>query len=196
MIRVYTRRQFVQLLAAGVAGASTVFLASCGSGSGSSSAASSQASSGSTGTPSGASPAAAASTPATTPTMTMPMSPVASPSTTPETAAASSGSSPAASTTASSSAPGQSVEVKIVEPSTNFNTWGYQPKSITVKVGTTVVWVNTGGATHTVTADNKAFDSGSIAPNDRFTLKTKTAGTFDYHCAFHPWMKGTLIVTG
>lgn len=131
----------------------------------------------------------------------MPMSPVASPQGTPEAAAGGKNYSyptATASATASTSAssPGQSVEVKIVEPSTNFNTWGYQPKSLTVKVGTTVVWVNTGGATHTVTADNKAFDSGSIAPDHRFTLKTKTAGTFNYHCAFHPWMKGTLIVTG
>lgn len=131
----------------------------------------------------------------------MPMSPVASPQGTSEAAAGGkSYSYPTTTATAtgaaSTSSPGQSVEVKIVEPSTNFNTWGYQPKSITVKVGTTVVWVNTGGATHTVTADNKAFDSGSIAPDHRFTLKTKTAGTFNYHCAFHPWMKGTLIVTG
>jgi plastocyanin len=63
-------------------------------------------------------------------------------------------------------------------------------------VGTTVVWTNTGAVAHTVTADDGAsFDSGSLDPKATFALTPAAAGTFAYHCTFHPWMKGTLSVT-
>jgi plastocyanin len=62
-------------------------------------------------------------------------------------------------------------------------------------VAATLVWTNTGAVAHTVTADDgQAFDSGTIDPKSTFTLTPKTAGRFAYHCTFHPWMKGTLIV--
>jgi plastocyanin len=67
---------------------------------------------------------------------------------------------------------------------------------VSVKVGITVVWTNTGGVAHTVTADEgQAFDSGTIDPKSTFTLTPKAAGTFACHCAFHPWMKATLVVS-
>ena len=50
---------------------------------------------------------------------------------------------------------------------------------------------------HTVTADDgKTFDSGSIDPNATFSFTFKSAGTFTYHCGFHTYMKGTVVVTG
>jgi len=74
--------------------------------------------------------------------------------------------------------------------------WTYAPAEVSVKVGTTVVWTNSGAVAHTVTADGgQAFDSGTVDPKATFTLTPKTAGTFAYHCTFHPWMKGTLTVT-
>src|SRR5262249_52164060 len=40
-------------------------------------------------------------------------------------------------------------------------TWGYEPAALTVKVGATVAWTNSGAVAHTATADDgKAFDSG------------------------------------
>jgi plastocyanin len=67
---------------------------------------------------------------------------------------------------------------------------------VSVKVGVTVVWTNTGAVAHTVTADDgKAFDSGSIDPKAVYSLAPPAAGTFAYHCTFHPWMTATLVVT-
>jgi plastocyanin len=43
--------------------------------------------------------------------------------------------------------------------------------------------------------DGQAFDSGTIDPKATFTLRPTAAGTFAYHCTFHPWMKATLVVT-
>lgn len=88
-------------------------------------------------------------------------------------------------------------EVKIVEPAFRPpQEWTYSPAEITVKVGTQVAWANTGAVAHTVTADDgTSFDSGSIDPKVSFTFAPSAAGTFAYHCTFHPWMKGTLVVT-
>src|SRR5579884_3531085 len=36
----------------------------------------------------------------------------------------------------------------------------FSPKVLHVKVGQTVTWINNGQSPHTVTADNKSFDSG------------------------------------
>jgi len=88
-------------------------------------------------------------------------------------------------------------EVNIVEPPFRQpQEWTYAPTEISVKVGSTVVWNNTGAVAHTVTADDgQAFDSGTIDPKARFMFTPEAAGTYRYHCAFHPWMKATLVVT-
>jgi plastocyanin len=44
------------------------------------------------------------------------------------------------------------------------------------------------------------FDSGSISPAGLYTsggtysYTFATAGTYPYHCAFHPMMTGTIVV--
>lgn len=73
-------------------------------------------------------------------------------------------------------APGQ-VKVEII----NFS-YG---SPLTVKAGTTVVWVNRDKAPHTVTADNGAFASGTLNPGDTFSFTFAQAGTFPYYCEFH-----------
>lgn len=66
---------------------------------------------------------------------------------------------------------------------------------LTVTVGTMVTWTNLDSYTHTVTADRGAFNSGPIMPGHTFSYTFTTAGTFTYHCSFHPYMTGSVIVT-
>src|SRR5215213_9449517 len=73
--------------------------------------------------------------------------------------------------------------------------FAFQPASLEVPAGTTVTWTNSGAATHTVTADNGAFDSGRLASGATFSQTFDTAGTFTYHCEIHPQMTGTIVVT-
>jgi plastocyanin len=89
-----------------------------------------------------------------------------------------------------------SISVEIVEPPFKPPaTWTYEPAVVTVKVGTTVTWINMGAVVHTVTADDgKTFDSGVMRRNATFKLTTTSSGKFTYHCTYHRWMKGTLIV--
>ena len=63
-------------------------------------------------------------------------------------------------------------------------------------VGTTVTWVNDDGATHTVTADGGAFDSGSLANGATFQFTFDQVGDFAYHCSIHTTMQGTISVKG
>jgi plastocyanin len=88
-------------------------------------------------------------------------------------------------------------EVKIVEPAFRpSQEWAYTPTELNVKLGTTVVWTNSGAVAYTATADDgTSFDSGSIDPKATFTLMPAAVGTFAYRCTFHPWMKANLIVT-
>ncbi len=87
--------------------------------------------------------------------------------------------------------------------------FSFTPDTITVKMGTSVVWTNDGTVAHTVTADSTGgFDSGQLSsptgggaygggsPGGSYAFLFNTAGTFTYHCQNHPMaMKGVVIVT-
>ncbi|HEX6329880.1 MAG TPA: hypothetical protein VF129_01130 [Actinomycetota bacterium] len=67
----------------------------------------------------------------------------------------------------------------------------FRPRVVTVRRGTKVRWANAGRRNHTVTADDRSFDSGLLAPGDRFARRFRRTGTFTYHCTVHPRMTGT-----
>jgi plastocyanin len=76
--------------------------------------------------------------------------------------------------------------------------FAYSPATITVKVGDTVTWTNQDSTSHTVTTSDgpEQFDSGSIDQGKTFTHTFTKAGTYKYHCTFHPSMPtATVIVT-
>lgn len=70
----------------------------------------------------------------------------------------------------------------------------YSPAHLTVRRGDRIVWINKDLFPHTVTATDKAFDSGSIDVSKSWTFVAKKPGTFNYSCTFHPAMKGTIEV--
>lgn len=72
--------------------------------------------------------------------------------------------------------------------------YSFSPATITMTAGTTVTWRNTDEMAHTVTSDEGLFDSGLIDPNESFSLKFDSTGTFDYHCTPHPEMTATVVV--
>ncbi|MHB8842318.1 MAG: cupredoxin domain-containing protein [Candidatus Aquicultor sp.] len=71
---------------------------------------------------------------------------------------------------------------------------GYNPKNLTVDVGTTVIWTNRDDTAHTVTADLGGFSSKVMNPGDTYQLIFKNKGVFKYHCDLHPYMKASLTV--
>ena len=76
----------------------------------------------------------------------------------------------------------------------------YEPKTLKVKAGTTIIFVNHDTSKHTVTSDTGKFDSGDIDSGQSYTLKMDEPGTYPYYCVFHGDkggvdMAGTIEVT-
>lgn len=68
----------------------------------------------------------------------------------------------------------------------------FMPKTITVKVGDTVEWRNTGGITHSVEFVGEIFpqgtassQSGVMAPGTTYSFTFKAPGSYAYICRFH-----------
>ncbi len=92
---------------------------------------------------------------------------------------------------------GQTVSITIPQGTgSNYSSTGFFPSTITVVIGTndTVTWTNNDIVPHTVTADDGSFSSGNMNPGDTFTFSFTTPGTYQYHCSYHSWMRGTVIV--
>jgi plastocyanin len=69
----------------------------------------------------------------------------------------------------------------------------YLPATVTVRAGSRVRWVNDDTAPHTATAGG-AFDTGTMRTGDSEVQTFGKAGSYSYVCAFHPFMKGTVVV--
>lgn len=65
---------------------------------------------------------------------------------------------------------------------------------LVVQVGDTVVWNNVDDRPHTVTSDDRAFDSGNLDEGASFSHTFTESGTYTYLCEYHPDMRATVVV--
>lgn len=70
----------------------------------------------------------------------------------------------------------------------------FQPQSLTVGRGDTVVWVNKDLVPHTATSKTGGFDSQTIVAEKSWRFTVRKKGEFAYICTFHPTMTATLQV--
>lgn len=63
-------------------------------------------------------------------------------------------------------------------------------------VGGEVTVTNTDATSHTWTARDGTFDSGSLGGGDSFSFVFDAAGDYDFFCSIHPSMTGSISVTG
>jgi plastocyanin len=70
----------------------------------------------------------------------------------------------------------------------------FTPARIEVSAGTTVVWTNQDQLIHTVTANDKRFDSGLLEPGKTYRRTFDRPGEYPYYCLPHPFMKGVVVV--
>ncbi|HEY8476628.1 MAG TPA: cupredoxin domain-containing protein, partial [Chloroflexota bacterium] len=98
-----------------------------------------------------------------------------------------------AATAARPTAAPRQVAVRIVEGA-DPRSWGFDPPTVTVRVGDTITWTNAGAAPHTVTAADGSFDSGVVPAGGEWSFTPSAPGTYAYLCSLHPSMRGTLIV--
>jgi plastocyanin len=81
----------------------------------------------------------------------------------------------------------------------NMKNIQFDPKTLTVKKGTTVEWVNQDSVNHDVTKETgpgPQFSSGTgkIGSGDTYRVTFSSPGTVKYECTVHPGMTGTIIV--
>ena len=77
----------------------------------------------------------------------------------------------------------------------------YLPASVSINAGDTVAWSNDDTAAHTVSSGSPTngpdgiFDSSLFMSGKTFEVTFDDAGSYDYFCMVHPWMKGTVQVS-
>src|SRR5215475_6766690 len=74
-----------------------------------------------------------------------------------------------------------------------INHFEYHPHTLEITKGTTVVFSNVSGMTHTAT-DKGVFDTGHIKTGHSVSVRFTHKGTFSYHCTIHPFMHGKIVV--
>ena len=83
--------------------------------------------------------------------------------------------------------PSAGADVKI-------DNFAFGPQSLTVKVGTTVIWTNRDDIPHTVVSSDGMFKSKARDTDETFSYKFDKAGTYSYFCSLHPKMTGQVVV--
>ena len=72
----------------------------------------------------------------------------------------------------------------------------FSPTPLTVKAGTKITWINNDDVPHLIASSKNAFKASSVLDTDqRFSTTFTTPGTYDYFCALHPKMQGSVVVT-
>ena len=70
--------------------------------------------------------------------------------------------------------------------------FAFNPSSLTIKAGSTVIWKNLDSAPHKIKSD--IFNSNVLNNGDTFSFKFDNKGTYNYSCAIHPFMQATITV--
>jgi plastocyanin len=78
-----------------------------------------------------------------------------------------------------------------------IDNYSFSPGDLIVPAGTTVTWINHDETPHTVvaTGDPRAFRSGGLDTDDKFSFTFTKPGIYSYLCTVHPYMTGKVLVT-
>ena len=72
----------------------------------------------------------------------------------------------------------------------------YMPVNASIPKDATITWTNKDVAPHTATASDGSFDTGIFNAGSTASAMVKGQGDIQYHCTIHPWMHGSLQVSG
>lgn len=70
----------------------------------------------------------------------------------------------------------------------------FDPARVEILVGDSIIWANADLAPHTATAEDGAWDTGTLDKDGRGRITFETPGEHPYFCAYHPHMKGKVVV--
>lgn len=90
---------------------------------------------------------------------------------------------------------GTPTQVNAADVAITIDKFAFMPGTMTVPVGTRVVWTNLEtAAPHDVTSDTGVFASGNMTTGQTFSYTFMQPGTYAYTCTIHPRMKATITV--
>ena len=72
--------------------------------------------------------------------------------------------------------------------------YAFTPSSVTITVGQSVCWANTGQMTHTVVEGVAGRFGGTLAPGQTLVHTFTFSENYGYYCSLHSTMTGTLKV--
>jgi plastocyanin len=84
---------------------------------------------------------------------------------------------------------GVAAETEIV-----IDNFTFAPSPMTVKVGTTVTWVNRDDMPHSIVGAALGFHSHALDSDEQISTHFDRPGRYDYVCGLHPRMHGTVVV--
>lgn len=87
------------------------------------------------------------------------------------------------------------VSTPVAPATVDLGDFYYSPATLTVPLGTKVVWTVSGERTNSVTADDGSWESGDLHHGDLFTREFDQVGRYGYHSRYYAWMTGTIVVT-
>lgn len=70
----------------------------------------------------------------------------------------------------------------------------FKPETVTVPVGTKLVWENNDDIPHSIVEATGKFHSVALDTDDKFSFTFDKPGTYEYFCGLHPFMKGKVVV--
>ena len=79
-------------------------------------------------------------------------------------------------------------------PQVTISNYAFSPVPLTVKVGTTVIWINHDDDPHSVDSADGKFKSKALDTGSKFEFRFTEAGEYPFNCRFHPKMTGKIIV--
>lgn len=83
----------------------------------------------------------------------------------------------------------------VVSPKTysvSIVNFSFNPSTLNINKGDTVIWTNNDGVPHQIVGGN--LGGPVMSKGSTYTFTFNEIGTVNYHCAIHPSMKGIIIV--
>jgi plastocyanin len=86
------------------------------------------------------------------------------------------------------------VAAPSAETRVSIDNFSFKQASVTVPVGTKIVWENDDDIPHSIVEMQGKFHSPALDTEDKYGFTFDVAGTFEYFCGLHPFMKGKVVV--
>ena len=89
-----------------------------------------------------------------------------------------------------------SAAAPVTKPVVSISHYSFQPGTLTVTQGSTVIWINKDDDVHTIKSTDgpEAFSSPALDNGKQFGMTFHRAGTYHYVCSVHPFMRGVIVV--